>query len=118
MYIQIKTTTIHMGCTIGVRFQTESKYLFATTSRLALGPTQHPNQCVPGTLSLGVKRPKHKGSQSPLSSAEIKNAWSYTSTPPFVSTQGLYFLPIQIVFTRKYRFVKKGLYVFVCKVEV
>jgi hypothetical protein len=30
---------------------------------------------------LGVKRPKLKPEHSPPSSAEVKNAWSYTSTP-------------------------------------
>jgi hypothetical protein len=32
-------------------------------------------------LSLGVKRPGRKADHSPPSSAEVKNAWSYTSTP-------------------------------------
>jgi len=35
-------------------------------------------QWVPGDLSLGVKRPGCEADQSP-SSAEFKNAWSYTS---------------------------------------
>jgi hypothetical protein len=34
-----------------------------------------------GTLSLGVKRPGSEAGHSPPSSAEFKNAWSYTSTP-------------------------------------
>jgi hypothetical protein len=41
-----------------------------------------PIQWVPGTLSLGVKRPGREADQSPPSSAEVKNAWSYISTPP------------------------------------
>jgi hypothetical protein len=57
-------------------------FLFATVSRTALEPTQPPNQWVPGYLSLGVKRPGRKADHSPPSSAEVKNAWSYTSTPP------------------------------------
>jgi hypothetical protein len=32
------------------------------------------------TLSLGVKRPGRETDHSPLSSAEVNNAWSYTST--------------------------------------
>jgi hypothetical protein len=55
-------------------------FLFAV-SRTALEPIQPPIQCVPGTLSLGIKRPGREADHSPLSSAEVKNAWSYTSTP-------------------------------------
>jgi hypothetical protein len=43
---------------------------------------QSPIQWVPGALSLGVKRPGREADQSPPSSAEVKNMWSYTSTPP------------------------------------
>jgi hypothetical protein len=39
-------------------------------------------QWVPGALSLGVKRPVSEADHSPPSSAEFKNAWSCTSTPP------------------------------------
>jgi hypothetical protein len=56
-------------------------FLLATMSRTALGPTQPPIQWAPGALSLGVRRPGREGGHSPLSSAEVKNAWSYTSTP-------------------------------------
>jgi hypothetical protein len=48
----------------------------------ALGPTQAPIQWVPGALSLEAKRPGRESDHSPPSSADIKNAWSYTSTPP------------------------------------
>jgi hypothetical protein len=41
-----------------------------------------PIQWVPGALSLGVKRPVRETDHSPPSSAEVKNAWSYTATPP------------------------------------
>jgi hypothetical protein len=37
---------------------------------------------IPWALSLGVKRPGREADHSPPSSAEVKNAWSYTSTPP------------------------------------
>jgi hypothetical protein len=43
-------------------------------------PTQPPIQWVPGALSLGVKRLGREADHSPPSSAEVKNAWSYTST--------------------------------------
>jgi hypothetical protein len=57
-------------------------FLCTTASRTALGPTQPPIQWVPGILSLGVKRPGREADHSPPSSAEVKNAWSYTSAPP------------------------------------
>jgi hypothetical protein len=53
---------------------------------LALGitePTQPPIQWVPGSLSLGVKQPWREAHHSPQSSAEVKNAWSYNSTPQY-----------------------------------
>jgi hypothetical protein len=37
---------------------------------------------VPGTLPPGVKRPGHESHNSLSSSAEVKNAWRYPSTPP------------------------------------
>jgi hypothetical protein len=57
-------------------------FLFTAVSRTALGPTQPPIQWVPGVLTLGVKQPRCEAEHSPPSSAEVKNAWSYTSTPP------------------------------------
>jgi hypothetical protein len=75
-----------MGWTIGVLgFDSQwglGIFLFSTTSRTALGPTQPPIQWVPGVLSLGVKRPGCEAGRSPPSSAEVKNAWRCTSTPP------------------------------------
>jgi hypothetical protein len=57
-------------------------FLFTTASRTAPGPAQFPIQSVPGALSLGVKRPGCEADHSPAPSAEVKNAWIYTSTPP------------------------------------
>jgi len=55
--------------------------LLATASRLAVVPTQAPIQWVTGALVLGVNQAGHKADHlSP--SSEIKNVWSYTSTPP------------------------------------
>jgi hypothetical protein len=54
----------------------------APRPRTALGPTQPPIQWVQGALYLGVKRPGRETDNSPPSSAEVKNAWSYNSTPP------------------------------------
>jgi hypothetical protein len=59
-----------------------SRVLFTTVSRTALGPIQPPIRWVPGAFSLGAKRPGREADHSPPSSAEIKNAWSYTSNPP------------------------------------
>jgi hypothetical protein len=58
-------------------------FLFTTASRPALGPIQPPIQWVPGADSHGVKRPGREAHHSPPSSAEIKNVWSYTSTPQY-----------------------------------
>jgi hypothetical protein len=57
-------------------------FLFTTASRTALGPTQPPIQWVPGSLFLELKRSVREADHSPPSSAEVKNAWIYTSTPP------------------------------------
>jgi hypothetical protein len=47
-----------------------------------LKPTQPPIQWVLGALSQVIKRLRREAGHSPPSSAEVKNAWSYTSTPP------------------------------------
>jgi hypothetical protein len=57
-------------------------FLFTTASRTALGPTQPPIQWVPGALSLGIERAGREADHSPPSSADVKNAWSYTYTSP------------------------------------
>jgi hypothetical protein len=76
-----------MGWTFGVLgFDSQWElgiFFFTTASRTALGPTQHPIQRVPGSLSLGVKRPWREADHSPPSSAEVKNALSYTYTPQY-----------------------------------
>jgi hypothetical protein len=47
-------------------------FLFTTASRMDLGPTQPPIQGVPGTLSLGIKRPGREADHSTPSSVEVK----------------------------------------------
>jgi hypothetical protein len=61
-------------------------FLFYTASTPALGPTRSPIQFqwVAGALSPGVKRPYREANHSPFSSSEVKNAWSYTSTPQYI----------------------------------
>jgi hypothetical protein len=49
-------------------------------SRPALGPTQPDIQWVPGTLSLGVKRPEREADHFHLVLGS-NNEWNYTSTP-------------------------------------
>jgi hypothetical protein len=59
-------------------------FLFTTASRTVLGPTQSPIQWIPRALSLGVTRPGRETDHSSPSSAEVKNAWSYTSSLQYV----------------------------------
>jgi hypothetical protein len=59
-------------------------YLFSTASKPALGLTQLPIQWVPEALSPGVKRPGREANHSPPSNGEVKNRWSYTSTPFYI----------------------------------
>jgi hypothetical protein len=56
-------------------------FLYTTTSTTALGPTQPPIQWVTEALSRGLKGPGCEADHSPPSSARVKSAWSYTSTP-------------------------------------
>jgi hypothetical protein len=53
-------------------------------SRMALGSTQPPFQWILGATSLRVKQPGREADHLPPSSAEVKNVWSYTSTPQHV----------------------------------
>jgi hypothetical protein len=69
---------------LGVRVPAEAGNfsLHHCSSRPALEPIQPPIYWVPeGAISLGVKRLGREVGHSPPSSAEVKNAWSYTSTP-------------------------------------
>jgi hypothetical protein len=56
-------------------------FLFTAAFRPALGPTQPRIKGVPGAPSVGVKWSGREADHSPPTSAEIKKAWSYTSTP-------------------------------------
>jgi hypothetical protein len=50
------------------------------------GSGAHPASYPKGTgdFFLGIKRPRREDDNSPLSSAEVKNAWNYTSTPQYI----------------------------------
>jgi hypothetical protein len=67
---------------VGVRVLVGSR-IFSTSSRPALGSTQPPIQWVPGALSPVVNRPGREADHSPPASAEVKEMWIYTSTPPY-----------------------------------
>jgi len=58
------------------------------TYHSSLGPTQPPIQWAAGTLCLKVKYMGHEADHSLPSSAEVKNAWSYVSTP-LISLNGM-----------------------------
>jgi hypothetical protein len=53
--------------------------------QISLDDRAHPASYPVGTgaLSPGVKRPGREADHLPLSNAEVKNTWSYTSTPPY-----------------------------------
>jgi hypothetical protein len=76
-----------MGWTIGVRVFNFRRglgiFLFTIAFRLVPGPTEPRIKWVPGVLYLGVKRPVREADYSPPSSAEVKNAWSYTPLPQY-----------------------------------
>jgi hypothetical protein len=65
-----------MGWMIGVLgfdpWQGLGIFLFTTTSRMALGPTQPPIQWVPGAVPLGINWPGHEADHSPQPGAEVK----------------------------------------------
>jgi hypothetical protein len=56
---------------------------FSVRRRVQRGAGAHPVSYPVGIrgLSMGVKRPGREADHSPPSRAEVKNAWSYTSTP-------------------------------------
>jgi hypothetical protein len=58
---------------------------FFVCHRVQIGPeaTQPRIQFVPGALSLEIERSGREADHSALHSAEVNNAWSYTSTPPY-----------------------------------
>jgi hypothetical protein len=88
--LKLRTTALGYGLDDqGFESQHEVEiYLFTTETGPNLQPTQPPIQWVPGTLSLGIKWPGREADHSPPTSVEVKNTWSYTSTPP-IRLQGV-----------------------------
>jgi hypothetical protein len=63
--------------------QSDNRVLFQMENKICLSPLKRPDRPrIAGSGSPKVKRPGHKPDQSPSSSAEVKDAWSYTSTSP------------------------------------
>jgi hypothetical protein len=58
---------------------------------MALGPTQHPIQWVPGALSLGVKQPGREADHSLPSSAKVKVSRTVPPLPNTPSWRGAQF---------------------------
>jgi hypothetical protein len=52
--------------------QGQEIFLFVRTSKMALGPTKPPIQCIPGALSSGVRLPGREADDSFPSAAEVK----------------------------------------------
>jgi hypothetical protein len=66
----------------GIRILVVSRdFFFSKTSIPTLGSTQHPIEWS-SRFFPEIKRSGREVNHSPLSSAEFKNEWSYTSTPP------------------------------------
>jgi len=69
-------------------WQGQETFFFSGKSTQALVLTHSPTELIPGVLSPGVKRPRGEAGHSPVSTADIKNKWIYSSTN-FVCFHGL-----------------------------
>jgi hypothetical protein len=61
--------------------QGQEFFLLLIASRRTVVFIQPPVQCAIGNLSLEVKRPDREGDHSLSCNIDVKNTWSYTSTP-------------------------------------
>jgi hypothetical protein len=59
-------------------------FLFTSSWRQTLGPTQPPFHWVPAKISPGEKRLGREADYLPPTSAEVKKTCVYTSSPPYV----------------------------------
>jgi hypothetical protein len=61
-----------------------SKEIFLFTDFIqGVRSTHHDIQCISSAISSGIMRPGRETDHSPLTSANFKNTWSYTSAPPY-----------------------------------
>jgi hypothetical protein len=68
----------------GVRFLAGAGNFFLRHSvQTGSGAHEPPIEWVRGALFPGVKRPAREADHSPPCSAEVKNAWNYTSIPQY-----------------------------------
>jgi hypothetical protein len=73
-----------MGWMTRVQYPAGSGIFFLTIlSREAVGPTMPTIQWILRALSPEIKHLRHEADHSHPSRAEIKNVWSFTSTPPY-----------------------------------
>jgi len=91
--VQLQVSYCSMGWTIGIlgfdSWWGLGIFLFTTASKTALGPTHPPIQWLPGTLSLGVKRPRSDADHSPTSRDEVKECVElYLHSPNTPSWRG------------------------------
>jgi hypothetical protein len=74
-----------MGWATGVPFPRGARITsLHHTFKPALEVIQSATQWVVGSIYLEVKRPGFESDHSPACSGEVNDAWSYTSTPPYV----------------------------------
>jgi hypothetical protein len=76
-----------MGWTAeGSKFESQWEQDFSPLQVVHTGSGAHaaPYPMGTGALSPEVKRPERKGNHPPPPSAEVKNTWIYTSTPPYI----------------------------------
>jgi hypothetical protein len=75
------------GWTTGVRFLAGAEkglFVFVTACTANPVPIQPPTYPVTRVFTPRIKRPGRDANHPPPSSAKVKNAWSYTSNPPYV----------------------------------
>jgi hypothetical protein len=73
------TTWLHVGRPKFDSWQGQELFLFPTSSRLALGPTQPPIQRVSGSVSQGIKRLGRGADDLSPCNTEFENSSTYTS---------------------------------------
>jgi hypothetical protein len=77
-----------MGWMTEVQFQIGAVmrffFIFTTTSRPALGSTQHPVQGLLGPLIPGVKQPGYEADHLPTAVARVKNPGAVPPLPQYV----------------------------------